>query len=128
MPSAPAYDEIRQRALELVESTRIDPVRDREAARAVVSGAVDEYQKRARLGQGRALHNPTDMIDRVLRAVSELGPLTDLLARRDLEEVFIEGGRVSYIDSIGRLRGLERHDLTMARGRTGIRERADPVE
>jgi pilus assembly protein CpaF len=47
------------------------------------------------------------MIDRVLRAVSELGPLTDLLARRDLEEVFIEGGRVSYIDSIGRLRGLD---------------------
>jgi pilus assembly protein CpaF len=107
MPSAPAYDEIRQRALELVESTRIDPVRDRDAARAVVSGAVDEYQRRAHLGQGRALHNPGDMIDRVLRAVSELGPLTDLLARRDLEEVFIEGGRVSYIDSIGRLRGLD---------------------
>jgi hypothetical protein len=44
MTSAPAYEEIRQRALELVESRRIDPVLDRDAARAVVTGAVDEYK------------------------------------------------------------------------------------
>ncbi|MGQ0849507.1 MAG: CpaF family protein [Actinomycetota bacterium] len=105
--TAPAYDEIRRRALELVETTRIDPQKDREAARAVVTDAVGEYQRRAHLGQGRALHNPSDMIDRVLRAVSELGPLTDLLQRRDIEEIFIEGGRVSYLDGTGRLRGLD---------------------
>ena len=34
------------------------------------------------------------------------GPLTDLVARRDVEEIFIEGGRVSYLDGTGRLRGL----------------------
>lgn len=107
MTLAPAYEEIRRRALELVETTRIDPVQDREAARSVVTGAVEEYQRRAHLGQGRALHNPAEMVDRVLRAVSELGPLTDLLARKDIEEVFIEGGRVAFIDSHGRLRGLD---------------------
>ncbi|CAN5282534.1 N/A [soil metagenome] len=105
--TAPAYEEIRQRALDLVETTRIDPVKDREAARAVVSTSVDEYQRRAHLGEGRALHNPSEMVDRVMRSVSELGPLTDLLARRDIEEIFIEGGRVSYLDASGRLRGLD---------------------
>ncbi len=106
--SAPAYDEIRRRALELVESRRIDPVLERETAtRSLVAGAVEEYQRRAHLGQGRALHNPGEMIDRVLRAVSELGPLTELLARSDIEEVFIEGGRVSFLDSTGRLRALD---------------------
>ena len=107
MTVAPAYEEIRRRALELVETTRIDPVQDRDAARAVVSGAVEEYQRKAHLGQGRALHNPIEMIDRVMRAVSELGPLTELLARTDIEEVFIEGARVAFIDGTGRLRGLD---------------------
>lgn len=107
MTIAPAYEEIRRRALELVETRRIDPVGDRDAALAVVRGAVDEYQQRAHLGQGRALHNPSDMVEQVLRSVSELGPLTDLLRRTDIEEVFIEGGRASYLDSVGRLRGLD---------------------
>jgi pilus assembly protein CpaF len=105
--SAPAYEEIRRRALELVESTRIDPVNDRDAARAVVTTSVDEYQRRAHLGNGRALHNPAEMVERVIRSVSELGPLTDLIARRDVEEIFIEGGRVAYLDGQGRLRGLD---------------------
>lgn len=107
MTLAPAYEEIRRRALELVETRRIDPVGDRDAARDVVRGAVEEYQRKAHLGQGRALHNPSDMVDRVLRSVSELGPLTDLLRRTDVEEIFIEGGRVSYLDNLGRLRGLD---------------------
>ena len=104
---APAYEEIRRRALELVETTRIDPVKDRDAARAVVTTSVDEYQRRAHLGDGRALHNPGEMVERVMRSVSELGPLTDLIARRDIEEIFIEGGRVAYLDGTGRLRGLD---------------------
>lgn len=107
MTAAPAYEEIRRRALELVETRRIDPVGDRDSALAAVRGAVDEYQTRAHLGQGRALHNPSDMVERVLRSVSEFGPLTDLLSRTDVEEVFIEGGRASYLDNVGRLRGID---------------------
>ena len=42
----------------------------------------------------------------MLRSVTDLGPLTELLARRDVEEIFIEGARVSYLDGSGRLRGL----------------------
>src|SRR5207248_391037 len=43
---------------------------------------------------------------RVLRSITELGPLSELLARRDVEEVFVEGARVTYLDTDGRLRGL----------------------
>ena len=46
------------------------------------------------------------MVDRVLRSITDFGPLTDLLARRDVEEIFLEGARVSYLDGSGRLRGL----------------------
>ena len=46
------------------------------------------------------------MGERVLRSITDLGPLTELLARRDVEEIFIEGARVSYLDGSGRLRGL----------------------
>lgn len=102
-----AYDEIRRRALALVEERRVDVTVDADATRRVVGQAVDEYQQRAHLGRSRALRNPVDMTERVLRSLTDFGPLTDLLARQDVEEVFIEGAKVSYLESSGRLRGLE---------------------
>lgn len=103
----PAYEEIRRRAVALVEERRIDPQADRENARSLVGGAVDEYQRRAHAGGGRALRNAGEMVDRVLRSLVEYGPLTEVLARTDVEEVFIEGSRVSLIDGTGRLRLLD---------------------
>jgi pilus assembly protein CpaF len=58
------------------------------------------------LGEHLPLADPSELVDRVLRSITDLGPLTDLLARRDVEEIFIEGPRVSYLDGSGRLRGL----------------------
>ena len=107
MTPAPAYEEIRRRALEMVEAGRVDPNGDRETVRQVVAGAVEEYQRRAHLGHGRSLHDPHQMVDRVLRSVAEYGPLTDLLRRADVEEIFVEGARVSFLESSGRLRGLD---------------------
>ena len=46
------------------------------------------------------------MVDRVLRSITDFGPMTDLIARRDVEEIFLEGARVSYLDGSGHLRGL----------------------
>jgi pilus assembly protein CpaF len=102
-----AYEEIRRRVVSVVEERGIDVVGDRVGIRTVVAGAVDDYQRRAHLGSGRALADSAGMIERVLRSIAEYGPLTGLLARADLEEVFIEGSRVSYIDSSGRLRALD---------------------
>ncbi|MFQ5948656.1 MAG: CpaF family protein [Acidimicrobiia bacterium] len=102
-----AYEEIRQHSVELVEERKIDANSDDRGIRQAVSDAVDDYQVRAHLGQARALHDPTEMVDRVLRAITGFGPLTDLLARADLEEIFIEGSRVSYLDQSGHLNALQ---------------------
>lgn len=102
-----AYEDIRRRAIGLMEEQRVDPDKDRDATRRIVATAVDRYQARAQLGEGRALHHPAGMIERVLRSLSAFGPLTELFAREDIEEIFIEGGRVTYIDGSGRLRGLD---------------------
>ena len=69
-------------------------------------GAVDDYERDSRLGLSLPLGEPDAMVERVVSAVTDFGPLTELLARTDVEEVFVEGGRVSYLDTAGRLRGL----------------------
>ncbi|MBT8203584.1 MAG: CpaF family protein [Acidimicrobiia bacterium] len=101
-----AYEQIRQAAVSTVEDLRLDPARDYEEVRRVVSTAVDDYQRRAHLGHGRALADVGHMVDRVVSAITDYGPFTDLFARSDIEEIFIEGSRVSYIDGSGRLKGV----------------------
>lgn len=102
-----AYEEIRRRVVAVVEEKGLDVVGARSAVRAVVVDAVEGYQRRAHVGRNRALADPAGMVDRVMRSVADLGPLTGLLARDDIEEVFIEGSRVTYIDSAGRLRAID---------------------
>lgn len=92
--------------MKLVEERKLDPRRDRDAMRNVVSEAVDGYQRRAHLGDARALRDPNEMIDRVVRSITAHGPMTELFERPDVEEIFIEGARVSYIDGTGSLRAL----------------------
>ncbi|HEX2029354.1 MAG TPA: ATPase, T2SS/T4P/T4SS family [Nitriliruptorales bacterium] len=101
-----AYDDIRREVLARMERDRLDPERDAPGIRRAVTEAVETYQTRAHLGDGRALSDPHDMAARILRSITDFGPLTDLLARRDVEEVFIEGSRVTYLDAAGRLQGL----------------------
>ena len=101
-----AYDAIRRDALSRIERRRLRVERDLEGIREEVHRSVDEYQRRAHLGEEVPLGDPHQMVDRVLRSVADLGPLTDLIARSDVEEIFIEGARVSYLDDSGRLRGL----------------------
>lgn len=103
----PAYEEIRRQALTLVEELRVDTSAARDRVSEVVSRAVDDYQRRAHLGEGRPLGDPADMVERVTRSLADFGPLTHLLSRTDVEEVFLEGARVTYIDSSGRLRRLD---------------------
>ncbi len=100
-----AYDAIRREVLGRLEAQPAateDPIAVREA----VQRAVDDYQRRARRGEQEALFEPLEMVERIMRSVIDLGPLTELLARSDVEEIFIEGTRVSYLDASGRLRGL----------------------
>lgn len=102
-----AYAEIRRSSLNLIEERNLDPEVDRGGARRLVEQAVKEYSRRTQVGRGRALRDPSDMIERVLRSIADYGPLTELLSRHDVEEVFIEGPRVTFIDGAGRLQGLK---------------------
>jgi pilus assembly protein CpaF len=101
-----AYEEIRLHALGRIERRRVRADTDADAVRVEVEHAVDDYQRRAQLGDVVPLGDPRDMTERVLRSVTDFGPLSELLARSDVEEIFVEGARVSYLDTTGRLRGL----------------------
>jgi pilus assembly protein CpaF len=101
-----AYDVIRRDALTGIERRRLQPDRELVEVRNEVERAVEDYQRRSRLGDEFPLGDPAGMVDRVLRSVTDFGALTDLLARRDVEEIFFEGPRVTYLDGTGRLRGL----------------------
>jgi pilus assembly protein CpaF len=104
--SVDAYEAIRREVHVRIDRRRLRPDVDLEAVRTEVGATVDEYQRAAMLGEHLPLTDPSELGDRVLRSITDLGPLTDLLARRDVEEIFIEGARVSYLDGSGRLRGL----------------------
>ena len=106
MTRTDAYDAIRREVLTGIERRRIQPEAQVGEVRGEIERAVDDYQRRARLGDEVPLGDPDEMARRVLRSVVELGPLSELLARRDVEEVFVEGARVTYLDADGRLRGL----------------------
>ncbi len=101
-----AYDAIRRDVLARVERRRLRPEADLDEVRTEVERAVAAYQRLALLGEEIPLVDPVELGDRVLRSITDYGALTELVARRDVEEIFIEGARVSYLDGSGRLRGL----------------------
>jgi pilus assembly protein CpaF len=101
-----AYDAIRRDVLARVERRRLRPEVELDEVRAEVDRAVDAYQRLALLGEEIPLVDPAEMAERVLRSITDFGALTELIARRDVEEIFVEGARVSYLDGSGRLRGL----------------------
>jgi pilus assembly protein CpaF len=101
-----AYDGIRRDVLARIERRQLRLEGDLDEVRVEVQHAVDEYERRARLGEVLPLVSPAAMADRVLRSITDFGPMTDLIARRDVEEIFLEGARVSFLDGSGRLRGL----------------------
>ncbi|MEX1134142.1 MAG: ATPase, T2SS/T4P/T4SS family [Acidimicrobiia bacterium] len=102
-----AYQEIRRRALERIDGAGIDPTEDAGPLIQLLEETVDDYQRMAHLGEGRSLANPEATVQRLYRSVSAHGPLGDLLDRDDVEEIFIEGNRVNYLEAGGWLRGLE---------------------
>ena len=104
--SGDAYDRIRRDVIDGLGGAEWPDGTGDGRVREVTARAVDTYQQHARFAGLPLLHDPVAMVDRVVRAVTDLGALTELLERDDIEEIFIEGARVSYLDDRGRLRGL----------------------
>lgn len=105
-PALDAYDAIRREVLDRVERRRLRPDHDLDEIRVEANRAVDTYQRQAHLGEVVPLGDPNAMLERILRSITDFGPLTEIVARTDVEEIFVEGPRVSFLDSFGRLRGL----------------------
>ena len=102
-----AYESVRRYALARIEQRRLRPEIHLHEIRVEVGAAVEAYQRRAQRGEEVPLHQPAETGERILRSITDFGALTELLARRDVEEIFIEGARVTYLDADGHLRGLD---------------------
>ena len=103
-----AYESIRRASLEFIDGEKLDPGTDDARIATLVANAVEQYQARAHQGASgvRTLRDPNEMARRVLRSITGFGPLTELFQRPEVEEIFIEGERVTYIDGDGRLQSL----------------------
>jgi pilus assembly protein CpaF len=101
------YEELRRKALTLVDDAGLDPATEREALRNLLETTVEDYQRRAHLGQGKSLADPVATLERLLESMTGKGPLGRLLAREDVEEIFVEGDRLTYLEAGGVLRSAD---------------------
>ncbi len=101
------YERLRREALVRIDGTGIDPSCEVEAVRELLETTVEEYQKEAHLGGGRSLADPSATVDRLVMSVTGQGPITQLLQRDDVEEIFVEGDKVTYLEAGGSLRSSE---------------------
>lgn len=101
------YEELRREALARIDGRGIDPMLQPDAVLELLRSTVDDYQRRAHLGQTRSLADPGATVERLARSVTGQGPLIELLRSPNIEEVFVEGDRVTYIEAGGTLRSAE---------------------
>lgn len=101
------YEELRRKALALVDGAGLDPATQPDALRSLLESTVEDYQRHAHLGRGRSLADPLATVDRLVQSMTGGGPLGRLLERDDVEEIFIEGDQVTYLDVGGVLKSSE---------------------
>jgi pilus assembly protein CpaF len=100
---------LRNEVTEGIKSARLDPETDPEAVDRFVRSAIDQWQSVARKGlDGKELLvRPDEMAERILRYVLEYGALTKPLRDAAVEEIFVEGDDIFYIDGGGYMRGVD---------------------
>jgi pilus assembly protein CpaF len=98
------YEALRRQALARIDGTGLDPADQVEEVRRLLEATVDEYQQGAHLGEGRSLADPAATVDRLVMSVTGKGPLAQLLEREDVEEIFVEGDKITYLEAGGALR------------------------
>ncbi|MCP5031192.1 MAG: CpaF family protein [Actinomycetia bacterium] len=108
------YEQLRNEVTEGIKNARLDPEADPGGVVEFIRAAIDQWQSVARKGlEGKELLvRPEDMTERILRYILEYGPLTGPLEDPGVEEIFIEGDDIFYIDGGGYMRGV--NEVTMA--------------
>lgn len=100
------YEELRHSIMLITDKKRLDPCRDIEAITTVISDVVEQHNINCALLGDRSQVAEVETVARLTNSVFGYGALHDILMRTDVEEIFIEDARVSYIDSSGFLKGL----------------------
>lgn len=101
------YEELRRTALARIDGAGIDPAVHPDETRELLQDTVEEYQRKAHLGDGKSLADPGVTIHRLVESLTGQGPLNRLLERRDVEEIFVEGDKVTYLEAGGALRAAD---------------------
>ncbi len=104
-----AFDELRSVVTGAIRDQNLDPNADRRRIAAMIQDEVHRFQTEAnlRVGAHRALARPEEMCARLAQSVLEFGPLTEVLEDDDVEEIFVEGSDVYYVDRLGHLVSVE---------------------
>lgn len=105
--SLDVYEELRRQALARVDGAGLDPSEQPDETRELLQRTVEEYQRRAHLGEGRSLADPGITLDRLVESLTGNGPLMRLLDRPDVEEIFVEGDQVTFLEAGGALRAMD---------------------
>lgn len=88
-----------------VTAERLDPRANRERITQLAGDAVERYRREAAMGAGVPLTNAERVIERIVSSVCGHGAIESLFTAGGVEDIFIEGDRVTYFQD-GRLRGL----------------------
>lgn len=95
------YEELRHSIMMVADKKRLDPSRDIVEISDIISRVVHDHNEScALLGEDGVVDVDATVV-RLQNSVFGYGALHSILLRNDVEEVFIEGARVSYIDSTG---------------------------
>lgn len=100
------YEELRHSILLIADKNRFDPNQNRIEIEEIIRGVISTHNRNCILLGDQSFVNEDDTFNRLCDSIFGFGPLDAILNSSDVEEIFIEGPRVSYIDSSGYLKGL----------------------
>lgn len=100
------YEDLRKQVLNYVDENRLDPDTDEVLIDQAIFEIVQSHNDRSDVLNDNFQVNRDDTIERLKKSIYGYGPMHEILEREDIEEIFIEGSRVSYIDLSGYLKGL----------------------
>ncbi|MBP9114951.1 MAG: CpaF family protein [Acidimicrobiia bacterium] len=100
------YDRLRHSVMIIADKSRLDPIHNQNELLEVIKNVVNQEISNNAIAGISSIIDFETTTNRLSNSIFGYGPLHSLLARNDIEEIFIEGERVSYIDSSGFLRGL----------------------
>lgn len=100
------YEELRHSIMLLVDKQRFDTIHDKDEICEIIARVVRGHNNNCLMQGTENTVDEVTTISRLTDSIFGYGALQEILTRTDIEEIFIEGSRVRYIDQSGYLQGL----------------------